>query len=88
MMKKIVELLKNIYGAVLMISILAGAVVAIIFIVGFIFGGTIGAQFALLGGKIMSYCISIAAVACLFGLIGFYTENVHELTIDFSQDQD
>lgn len=88
MKEKIANLFENIFGATLMCSILAGAVVAIMYIIGFIFGGTIGTQLALLGAKIMKYCITISAVASMIGMIAFYIENTHELTIDFKEEED
>jgi len=82
MKNTITNLLKNTYGIALMGAVLAGALVAVLYIIGFIAGGAIGEQLAIFGAKVMKYCITVAAIGSLVGMCAFYVEGSHELTMD------
>ena len=79
---KIVDFIKNIFGICIMYSVLIGAVVAIIYILGFILGGSMGENLAITGAKIMYSAITVAAIGSALGAIGFYLEGEHELTVN------
>ncbi len=86
MKEKISDLLKSIFGLSMMISVLMGAVVLVIFIIGFIISGPMGEQLAVSGGKIMKYCITLSAIGSVIGMLAFYIEGKHELTMNEKQE--
>lgn len=82
MRARVVEILTGIFGAALMVAVLTGAIVAVIYLAGFVAGGTVGEQLAIFGSKIMKYCITLAAIGAVFGMFAFYIEGTHELVMD------
>ncbi len=85
----IVKLSKNIYGIFVSYAVLVGAVVAIIYLIGFLFGGNIGEVMAITGANIMKKtAMPTAAIGSLAGMVSFYYEG-HALTIsDEDEDKD
>lgn len=86
-MKTFIETLKNIFGLCLMVAVLVGAVVAGIYLIGFVIGGSTGENMAIFGAEIMKKAITIAAIGSLVGMISFYLEGTHELTMDRKNDE-
>jgi len=71
-----------------MVAVLVGAVVAVLFLIGFVAGGTVGETLAIFGKEVMYKAITLAAIGCLVGLIAFYVEGTHELKIDSNESSD
>lgn len=86
MKARVVELLTSIFGVALMVAVLTGGLVAVIYLIGFIVGGTAGEQLAILGAQIMKYCITLAAIGSVIGMFAFYIEGTHELVMDNKKD--
>lgn len=86
MKQKIIGLLQNMFGVALMFSVLVGALVGVIYVIGFVIGGGTGEQMALLGGEIMKLAIAISAIGCVLGILAVYMEGIHELTMDANED--
>lgn len=82
MKNNLVELLKTVFGICLMYSVLVGALVFTMYLIGFVAGGTLGTTMAIQGAKIMNTAITISAVGSFFGVIAFYIEDKHELTME------
>lgn len=87
MKKSLISLLKNIFAICMMYAIFVGAAVAVLFIVGFILGGNIGEQSAILGSKTMKSALTVSAIGSLAGMISFYLEGIHELTMDNEEEE-
>lgn len=85
MKEKLADLLKSIFGICLAYSVLVGALVAAMYVIGFIIGGSAGQQLAIFGAKIMKYAITISAAGSVIGMGAFYIENSHELKMDSDQ---
>ncbi|MBE3581809.1 MAG: hypothetical protein IMW96_09315 [Thermoanaerobacteraceae bacterium] len=81
MKKAIINLFNSLFGGLVLVAVLIGAVVAFMFVAGFVAGGQTGAWMAVTGKKLLDYAIKIAAVGVLFGLFSFYTGGTHELTL-------
>lgn len=81
MRRQLGALTAGVFGVLMMVAILIGAVVAVMFIVGFIAGGSLGQSASVWGDKLMAYGIQIAALGVLFGLINFYAFGQHQLTL-------
>lgn len=82
MRKKLADFLKTIFGICLMYSVLIGALVCLIYLIGFIVAGILGEKMAILGAKIMNTAITISAIGSFIGIIAFYIEDSHELTME------
>jgi len=88
MKKKIISLCRNIFGICLMIAVLIGAVVAVLFIIGFIAGGSVGETLAIFSKNVMYKAITLSAIGSLIGMLAFYIEGTHELKMDSSEKAD
>jgi len=84
---KILDILKKIYGLAIMYSVLVGALVAAIYIIGFIAGGSFGEQMAKSGAKVMNTAITVSAIGSVVGTLAFYFEG-HELTMDSNKEEE
>lgn len=82
MKKQIHELLVSIYGIVVMIAVLAGALVAVLFLLAFIIDGQTAASISKFNLALMDQSKKLACYAILFGLVDFYMMKDHHLTID------
>jgi len=60
----------------------------VLFLIGFVAGGTVGETLAIFGKEVMYKAITVAAIGCLVGLIAFYVEGTHELKVDSNKDVD
>lgn len=87
MKARVVQFLTSVFGACVMVAVLAGGIVAVIYLIGFVAGGTVGEQLAIFGSKIMKYCITLAAIGAVFGMFAFYIEGTHELVMDKKEKQ-
>lgn len=76
-----IRLLTSIYGILTTFALLLGLVVAIIFFGALIVGQDLGATWALIAGKVMTWGIMLAAIAMAAGLIYIYATRAHSLTI-------
>lgn len=86
-MKKVVNNLEGIYAWITFIALMIGFVVAILFIVSFIIGGTTGGALAVFAGEVMNWAIKLATIAILLGLIYIYLSKKHTLTMTDSEKQ-
>ncbi len=82
MKDKLIDLLTSIYALCMFVAVFAGAVTAAIYLVGFIAGGGFGEACAKFGAAIMNKAIPISAAGSVIGMIGFYVQGRHELTMD------
>ncbi|MGI6778094.1 MAG: hypothetical protein ACOX7R_08780 [Acetivibrionales bacterium] len=86
MKKKIISLCQNIFGICLTIAVLIGAIVAVLFVIGFIAGGSVGESLAIFSKSIMYKAITLSAIGSLIGMLAFYIEGTHELKMDSSEE--
>ncbi len=83
MSEKVEELLKNLYGILLAISMLSGLLVFLMIVAAFIFGGASGASIATMAWKqIVPTSIQIATVGVIVGFAIFYVKGEHTLRIE------
>jgi hypothetical protein len=82
MKRRVVSLLKDVFGACLMYAVLVGVLVAAVYIIGFIIGGAMGEKLALFGAGVMKSAITVSAIGAAVGMIAFYIEGEHELALD------
>ncbi len=85
---KIHELLHTLYGIVVAVAVLAGAIVAVLFLAAFVIDGQTAAAISKFNGEVMEYGKKLACYAILFGLIDFYLMKEHHLTIDQKEEGD
>jgi len=69
-----------------MVSVLVGALVAVLFILGFIINGSVGESMAIVGKEIMYKAITVAAIGSVVGMLAFYVEGTHELQMDSNKE--
>lgn len=69
------------FGVCMFYAVFAGAVTAVLYLVGFVLGGSVGQRLALLGAAIMKTGIPVSAIGALVGMLGFYVQGTHELTM-------
>lgn len=86
MKKQLHELLVSVYGIIVAVAVLAGALVAVLFFAAFIVNGTTAAGISGFNNEIMNYSKKLACYAIFFGLIDFYLMKDHHLTIDQKED--
>lgn len=82
MKEKLVVFLTTIYGLCMFVAVFAGAVTAAIYVLGFIVGGGFGEACAKFGAAIMQKAIPLSAAGSVIGMIGFYVQGRHELTME------
>jgi len=81
-MNKIENIMISIFSIGIMVAISGGALVFLLFLMGFILGGESAAYLSNLASKIlMPYFIKSAAIGVFAGLITFYIHGKHELSI-------
>jgi|YNPMSStandDraft_1061717.scaffolds.fasta_scaffold05462_6 uncharacterized membrane protein required for colicin V production len=81
MKEKLIDLLTSIYALCMFLAVFAGAVTAAIYVLGFIVGGGLGEACAKFGADIMQKAIPLSAAGSVIGMIGFYVQGRHELTM-------
>lgn len=86
-MKGMVSFTEKVYTWLALITMALGVLVAFIFIVSLVIGGSTGESFAVFAGKIMTWGIRIAAVATLAGIINIYLKKEHTLKMDTSTEE-
>lgn len=82
MKDKLVDFLGSVFGACMFVAVFAGAVTTVIYIAGFAVGGSFGTGAAKLGADIMMKAIPLSAFGSVVGMLGFYIQGTHELTMD------
>ena len=82
MKAKLTNLLVNIFGVFVSISILGGVLVFVAYMIGIIVGGDSGtALMATAHSKWVPYFIKTAASAVMIGLVVFYVTGKHTLSL-------
>ncbi len=82
MKEKLVDFFSSVFGVCMFVAVFAGAVTAVIYVVGFIAGGAFGEAAAKFGAAIMMKAIPLSAFGSVIGMLGFYIQGTHELTMD------
>ncbi|MDQ0185891.1 hypothetical protein MKX78_21865 [Cytobacillus sp. FSL R5-0569] len=82
------SIFKKIYGMIALITLALGFVVAILFLIAIIIGGNQGELIAVFAGDVMNWCIKLAAIAVLFGIIDMYIRKEHSLTMKSEEKKD
>lgn len=82
MKDKLVNFLSSVFGVCMFLAVFAGAVTAVIYLVGFVAGGAFGEACAKFGAKIMNQAIPLSAFGSVVGMAGFYIQGTHELTME------
>lgn len=83
---KLQNILTNVFGLFVSISVLGGIVVFIAYVFGIIVGGEIGTIFMVTAwAKLSPYFIKSATIAVLSGLILFYISGEHPLSLKEEQ---
>ncbi|MFZ5944718.1 MAG: hypothetical protein ACOYVD_11445 [Bacillota bacterium] len=82
MKQQIHGFLVTIYGVVVAIAVLAGALVGVLFLAALIIDGSTAAAISNFNLKVMNYSKKLACYAIMFGLLDFYMMKDHHLTID------
>ncbi|MCM3717651.1 hypothetical protein [Fictibacillus phosphorivorans] len=67
-------------------TMLLGVVIAGMFGVSLLIGGSAGESLAVFSGKLMTWGIRLAAIATLAGLVHIYLSKKHSLTMDADTD--
>ncbi|GEM_PF-5269136 len=82
MKKTVITLCEHVFGVCLMVSVLVGALVAVLLVIAFAAGGGVGQSLAVLGKAVMYKAIGIAAIGSIVGMLAFYVGDSHVLKID------
>jgi len=82
MKKKIDILLTTLFGFFISIALLIGAVVAFMYMIGFVIGGGTATQLALSGKSYLDFAIKLSTIGVTFGLLKFYITGSHALTLN------
>jgi len=82
MKDKITNFLSSIFGVCMFIAVFIGAVSAVIYVIGFIVGGSFGESSAKFGALIMNKAIPLSAFGSVIGMVSFYIQGTHELTME------
>ncbi len=88
MRDKIHEFLVGLYAIVVAISIIAGALVAVLFVIGFIINGDAAVKISEFNLAVMNQAKKWACYAVGIGLFDFYLIRQHALTIDDSGEEE
>jgi hypothetical protein len=80
------KFMEKIYTWLTLTTMLFGVVVAGIFGVSLLIGGSAGESMAVFSGKLMTWGIRLAAIATLAGLVHIYLSKKHTLTMDADTD--
>lgn len=76
------QLLVNAFGLIVGIAILAGAFVGVLFVFAIIINGGLAASISQFNAQIMDWSKLLACIAIWIGLVDFYLQKEHHLTID------
>jgi hypothetical protein len=76
------QILRGAFSIVALITLLLGAVVFLLFMVGLVLGGTAATRLAVAAGDIMQWGIKMATVAVVIGIIDIYVSRNHKLTLN------
>lgn len=75
------KILEKTYSFITLLSMFVGFIVAIMFLIGIIAGGSFGESFSVFAGNLMTWAIRLASLAVLTGIIHIYLKKNHTLTI-------
>lgn len=82
------KLLKTLFSICITVALIGGGLVALLFLAAILIGGPTGETLAVFTkSDLLPIFIRIAAAATLFGLIGFYTENFHPLSLKTEEEK-
>lgn len=76
------NIFRYLYTIITFVTMTIGLIVAFMFIIAFLIGGSAGSSLAVLAGEIISWAIASAALAVFFGMIHLYLNKEHSLKID------
>ncbi|MCR4440732.1 MAG: hypothetical protein QHH10_01095 [Peptococcaceae bacterium] len=88
MKQQIHAFLVTVYAVAVAVAVLAGAMVAVLFLAAFIVDGTAAAVISNFNMQVMNFSKKLACYAILFGLIDFYMMKEHHLTIDQNEEEE
>lgn len=88
MRDKIHKFLVSLYAIVVAISVVVGALVAVLFVVGFIVDGSVAVRISEFNMAVMNQAKKWACYAVGIGLVDFYLIKQHALTIDDSGEEE
>lgn len=75
------KVLKTCYGWLAILAIVLGLVLGVIFVLAIAIGGPAAVTLSGFAAAFMPWCIGVAALATLIGLIQIYTSREHTLTV-------
>jgi len=81
-MKAITNFTNKLYSWITLIAISLGLLVALLFFVSLVIGGSVGESLAVASGNLMTWAIRLATLAVLAGIINIYLSKRHTLTMD------
>jgi hypothetical protein len=80
---------QSVFALLIALAIAIGGVVTLMYIFGMIVGGSTATELALSGSNLLGLAIKLCSVAVFVGLVVFYIQGKHELTLtDQEQDTD
>lgn len=85
MKNKLHQLLVNLFGLIVGIAILAGALVGMLFVLAIIINGNLAAAISQFNAQIMDWSKLLACIAIWIGLVDFYLQKEHHLLMDSSE---
>ncbi|GFZ86770.1 hypothetical protein GCM10010978_28330 [Compostibacillus humi] len=75
------KLLEKTYSFITLLSMFVGFIVAMMFLIGIVAGGSFGESLSVFAGNLMTWAIRLAALAILAGIFSIYLKKNHTLTI-------
>lgn len=87
MLTKVAYIFKMIYGWTAFVTLLNGFIVAVLFGISFIIGGSAGETLAVFSGDLMTFSIRLATLAMISGIVYMYIEKDHRLTLSTEENQ-
>lgn len=81
-MKALSKITDQLYSWITLIAIGIGLLVALLFLVSVLIGGSTGESLAVASGNLMTWAIRLATLAVLAGIINIYASKRHTLTME------
>lgn len=75
------RVLETCYTGLTFLAVLLGLGLGVVFLVAVIAGGDTGVSLSAFAGDLMSWCIAVAAMAVLVGIVHMYLSGEHALTV-------
>lgn len=85
MKRKVIEFCKHVFGICMMVAVLVGALIFLLLIAAFIANGEFGESLAIFCKDVMFKAITLSAIGSLVGMLAFYVDDSHELTLKTSE---